>query len=165
MGLIAIYPGSFDPFTHGHCDIACRAAKLVDKLIIAVSAHSKKKMLFSPETRVSLIHESIYEYSPPLADKMEIVIFDNLLVDFVAEKKCDIVFRGLRATTDFEAEFQMASVNRKLDDRVDTVFLTASDKYHFISSSMVREISALGGDLSNYVSTAVTNALKEKFSS
>ncbi len=160
----AIYPGSFDPFTNGHLDIANRAAKLVDHLMIAVSAHEHKKCLFTAAERCQLITDSIKEQRPELSDKVTVISFNVLLVNFVREHQCDIVFRGLRATTDFEYEFQMASINRNLDSTVDTVFLTASDKYHFVSSTMVKEISSLDGDLQNYVAPCVNLALKNKFS-
>ncbi len=163
MSVIAVYPGSFNPFTYGHCDIACRAAKLVDKLIIAVSVHMKKSSLFSADERVGLTIEALAEYNPELAKKMVVMKFDGLLVDFMTQQQCDTIFRGLRATTDFEYEFQMASINRQLQADIDTIFLPADDKFHFVSSSMVREIASLAGDVSPFVTPSVKQAITKKF--
>ncbi len=162
MGLVGIYPGSFDPFTRGHGDITKRAARFVSKLIIGIAEHNTKTKLFTVEERHDMIQASICDMPADLVKKIRILAFDDLLVNFVRRNQADVVFRGLRATTDFEYEFQMASINRKLDENVDTLFLTASDKYQFISSSMVREITQLGGNIENYVSLAVNNKLKEK---
>ncbi|MCH9853129.1 MAG: pantetheine-phosphate adenylyltransferase [Alphaproteobacteria bacterium] len=163
MSVIAVYPGTFDPFTYGHCDVACRAAKLVDKLIIAVSVHMKKNTLFSADERIALTQDALAEYNAELAQKMVVLKFDNLLVDFMKQHQCDTIFRGLRATTDFEYEFQMASINRQLKADIDTVFLPADDKFHFVSSSMVREIASLAGDVSQFVTPVVKRAITKKF--
>ena len=165
MGIVGIYPGTFDPCSKGHCDIIERATKFVDRLIIAVSDHqtSPKKLLFTVDERLLMVKESIKETCPDILDKVMVESFSGLLVNYVRKCGADCIFRGLRATTDFEYEFQIASVNRNLDKNIDTLFLTATDKYQFISSSTIREIYQLGGDAENYVTPFVAKKLKQKF--
>ncbi|MGB1879256.1 MAG: pantetheine-phosphate adenylyltransferase [Gammaproteobacteria bacterium] len=160
MGTIAIYPGTFDPITLGHADIVCRASPLFDKLVVAVAGSSSKKTVFSPDERVALASEILAEF-----DNVEVRRFDGLMVDFARSQSASVVLRGLRAVTDFEYEFQLAGMNRKLMPECDTVFLPTSERYTYISSSLVREIATLGGDISEFVHPRIKQVLDERLSS
>ena len=153
----AVYPGTFDPITLGHIDIIKRASKLVDELIVGVLNNNSKTPLFTPEERVEMIRESVADMP-----NVKVMAFDGLLVDFAKQQKALFVVRGLRAVTDFEYEFQMAQANRIIDKDVDTVFLTTSNAYSFISSSTVRELASFGGDISKFVTKSVEKKVKEK---
>lgn len=157
MSITAVYPGTFDPITMGHMDLIKRAARFYDRLIIAVADNRNKQSLFSLEERIALT-------SAVLADikNVEVHGFNTLLVDFVAEVQGNVLLRGLRAVSDFEYEFQLASMNRKLAPQVETMFMTPAEQYAFISSSLVREVSSLGGDVSEFVHPLVVEALQEK---
>jgi pantetheine-phosphate adenylyltransferase len=157
--VIAIYPGSFDPVTLGHEDIARRTLRLADRLIIAVAetATQSKRGLFTVEERVALLKEIFNGH-----DRVECVTFSGLLMDFAREREAHCVIRGLRAVSDFEYEFQMAQMNRELYGEVETVFLTPDTPFSFLSASLVREVAALGGDVSSFVSEPVKRALKAK---
>jgi pantetheine-phosphate adenylyltransferase len=157
--ITAIYPGSFDPVTNGHLDVAGRAVKLFDRLIIAVAHNSEKRGLFSPEERVDLIRRSTGDLR-----NVEVVAFDGLLVDFAAKCGASAVVRGLRAVTDFEYEFQMALMNKKLRPELETVFLASCEAYTYLSSRVIKEVARLGGDVSGLVPAAVAEALGEKLS-
>lgn len=153
----AVYPGTFDPITLGHIDIIKRASKIVDELIVGVLNNNSKTPLFTPEERVEMIRESVADMP-----NVKVIAFDGLLVDFAKQQKALFVIRGLRAVTDFEYEFQMAQANRIIDKDVDTVFLTTSNAYSYISSSTVRELASFGGDISKFVSKNVEKKVKEK---
>ena len=153
----AVYPGTFDPVTLGHLDIIERASKIVDELIVGVLKNNSKTPLFTPEERVEMLKESVAHLP-----NVKVVFFDGLLVDFAKQYKALFVIRGLRAVTDFEYEFQMAQANRIIDRNVDTVFLTTSNAYSYISSSTVRELASFGGDISKFVTKAVEKKVKEK---
>ena len=156
---IAIYPGSFDPVTNGHIDLINRSSKLFSKIIVAVSDVSvNKKYLFNSKERMELINKSINHLN-----NVEVAIFDNLLIDYAQKCKANIIIRGLRAISDFENEFQMSLMNKKLDNNIDTVFLMPDEKYTYISSSIVKEVSSLGGDIKDYVPTSVLKALDKKY--
>lgn len=159
---IGIYPGTFDPVTKGHLQLIRRASKLVDKLIIAVASNERKQPLFTLDERVGLIETDILNM-PEKYCEVEIKSFDSLLVHFAEEMKADCIFRGLRAVSDFEYEFQMTGMNARLAPDIETVFLMASDKYQFVSSAFVKEIFSMGGDISEVVTPNVAKALKEKF--
>lgn len=146
MKRIAIYPGTFDPITNGHLDLLVRATKIFDKVIIAVANNPRKNPLFSIEERISMI-EAV---SGDIAN-IEVEPFDDLLVNYVGRKNANFVIRGLRAVSDFDYEFQLASANRRLDENVETIFLTPSEANYFISSSLVREISFYEGDVQSFV--------------
>jgi pantetheine-phosphate adenylyltransferase len=157
----AIYPGTFDPITKGHLDIIARAASIVDELIVAVAENAGKNPRFSVSQRVALVEADVKTLPPELAGKIRVESFHNLLMHYVESKDAKIIIRGLRAISDFEYEFQMASMNSRLNPNVQTVFLTATDKLQFISSRFVREIADLGGDVSQFVSTGVVAALRK----
>ena len=158
MNITAIYPGTFDPITNGHADLLQRALKRFDRVIIAVAGSTGKSTCFSLEERVSLAQTALAQL-----DHVEVVGFSGLLVKFAQDQGADVILRGLRAVSDFEYEFQLASMNRKLAPDVETMFLTPSEKYAYISSSLVREIARLQGDVSAFVSADVHAALRERF--
>ena len=157
MGTIAIYPGTFDPITLGHIDIVSRAAPLFEKLIVAVAGSTSKTTVFSPDERVALAAEILAGHA-----NVEVTRFDGLMVDFARSQSASVVLRGLRAVTDFEYEFQLAGMNRKLMPECDTVFMPTSEKYTYISSSLVREIAALGGDISEFVHPSIKQVLDQR---
>jgi len=157
MGLIAIYPGTFDPFTNGHADLVRRACSLFDEVVVGVTAGDHKQPFFGLEERVELATQAVKQF--PHA---KVLSFHGLLVDLARQQNAKVIIRGLRAVSDFEFEFQLASMNRQLDDNFETIFLTPSEQHTFISSSLVREIAALGGDVSKFVSEAVLNAIQAK---
>ena len=155
MKRIAIYPGTFDPITNGHVDLIERATHLFDKVIVAVAKATSKSPVFDLEKRVALATDVLAKI-----DNVDVCGFDILLVEYMKQKNATIILRGLRAVSDFEYEFQLASMNRHLSDQVETVFLTPAEQYTFISSSLVREIARLGGDVSQFVDPKVVAALK-----
>ena len=159
MPQIAMYPGTFDPVTNGHLDLVERACQIFDKLYIAVAISPKKSPLFDLDERVQLIKQTLG--SNP---KIEVVGFNSLLIDFAAELGARVLVRGLRAVSDFEFEFQLASANRRLAPKLETVFLTPSEANTFVSSSLVKEIASFGGDVSSFVSPEVQKALIDKYS-
>lgn len=154
---IAVYPGTFDPFTRGHEDLVRRAARLFGRVIIGVAESRKKQPLFSLADRVAMAKEILGDVK-----NVEVFGFDGLLMKFVYENNASIVLRGLRAVSDFDYEFQMAGMNRNLYPDVETVFLTPAEQYMFISSTMVREIAILGGDVSKFVQAPVLAQLAKK---
>ena len=157
MGRIAIYPGTFDPLTNGHSDLIARARPLFDKIIVAVAARSGKSPIFDLAERVDLARQVLADM-----DNVEVCGFDSLLVDFARQKNARVIVRGLRAVSDFEYEFQLASMNRKMAPDVETVFLMPAEQYAFISSTLVKEVASLGGDVSAFVHERVHQAMKDK---
>jgi len=155
--LTAIYPGTFDPITLGHADLMRRAAGLFDRLVLAVAAGHHKRTLFSLDERLEMAREIAQPY-----DNVEVMPFKGLLRNFVVGLGGKVVVRGLRAVTDFEYEFQMAGMNRQLMPEVETVFMTPSDQFQFVSGTFVREIATLGGDVSKFVAPSVLTRLKER---
>ncbi len=155
-----VYPGTFDPITNGHTNLVERAAKLFDKIIIAVAASPKKKPLFPLEQRVALSRE-VLSHLP----NVEVIGFENLLAEFVAEHNANIILRGLRAVSDFEYEFQLADMNRRLVPQAESIFLTPDNHLSYISSTLIREIASLGGKVSEFVSPVVNDALIAHFQS
>ena len=153
-----VYPGTFDPITNGHIDLVERACKLFDEVVVAIAASEKKGPLFTLEERVNITRQVLSHLS-----NVEVCGFNVLLADFVAEKKAQAVMRGLRAVSDFEYEFQLANMNRALRPEMESLFLTPSEHLSYISSSLVREIAALGGDVSKFVHPLVQQGLNEKF--
>jgi pantetheine-phosphate adenylyltransferase len=159
--VLAVYPGTFDPLTHGHEEIIRRALQLFDRVIVAVAAgHHKKNALFTMEERMDMVREAVKQYP-----HVSVESYGGLLRDFVVEHGAKAVVRGLRAVTDFDYEFQLAGMNRSLMPDVETVFLTPSDKYQFVSSTFVREIAMLGGEVEKFVSPSVLVRLLDKVKS
>ena len=156
---IAVYPGTFDPFTNGHRDLVQRAASnIFDKVYICVAENSRKDTLFSLDERIELARKSLSEI-----ENIEVIGFSGLLVDFAKELKAKVILRGLRVVSDFEYEFQMSSMNKKLNNDIESIFLTPSESYAFLSSSLVKEIAELGGDVSEFVSKEVKEAIQIKY--
>jgi pantetheine-phosphate adenylyltransferase len=158
MNIAAIYPGTFDPITNGHIDLAQRAARIFDRVVVAVAANKGKAPLFNLEERVALAREALKDLA-----NVEVLSFENLTVDCARASGAAVILRGLRAVSDFEFEFQLAGMNRHLGPELETMFLTPSDKYAFLSSSVIREIAKLGGDVSSFVPELVRAALVRKF--
>lgn len=152
-----VYPGTFDPITNGHVDLVERASKLFGKVVIGIASNRQKSPLFTIEERIDLARECLQHIS-----NVEIYGFNSLLVNFVKECNADAIMRGLRAVSDFEYEFQMANMNRALSPEIESIFLTPSEKFSYISSSLVREISSLNGDVSQFVPANVAKALAVK---
>lgn len=155
----AIYPGTFDPVTFGHLDIIHRSAKIVDELIVGVLNNKSKSPLFTPEERVEMLKEELKDLP-----NVKVMAFDGLLIDFAKAQKASFVIRGLRAVTDFEYELQMALTNRTLDPEVDTIFLTTSLKYAYISSSTVKEVAAFHGNISKFVPKRIAKKVEKRYS-
>jgi pantetheine-phosphate adenylyltransferase len=158
-GLSAVYPGTFDPMTSGHEDLVRRASSLFPRLIVAVAAGHHKRTMFTIDERLEMAKQLSAAYP-----NVEVLAFRGLLRDFVVEHNGRVVVRGLRAVSDFEYEFQMAGMNRQLMPEVETVFLTPSDQYQFVSGTFVREIASLGGDVSKFVAPSVLQRLKRRVS-
>jgi pantetheine-phosphate adenylyltransferase len=161
---VGIYPGTFDPITNGHADIIRRAAKIVDRLVVGVARNDGKGPLFSTDERVEIVRDEIATMlEPGTAERIEVRPFASLLMSFAESVNASVIIRGLRAVSDFEYEFQMAGMNARLNTEIETVFLMASDRYQFISSRFVKEIGALGGDVSHFVSRQVAARLVDRF--
>ena len=160
---IGIYPGTFDPITNGHADIIRRAIRIVDRLVIGVARNDGKGPLFPTDDRVEIVRDEVAHLENGDAERIEVRAFDSLLVDFARSVGATVVIRGLRAVSDFEYEFQMAGMNARLNPEIETVFLMASDRYQFISSRFVKEIGALGGEVSHFVSPRVARRLSDRF--
>tara|TARA_R110000868_G_scaffold91080_3_gene252663 strand:- start:5728 stop:6210 length:483 start_codon:yes stop_codon:yes gene_type:complete len=158
MTNIAIFPGTFDPITFGHIDLITRAAKIFSKVIVSIAGNMKKAPLFNFDERIALCEE-IFKNNK----NIEVKGFNNLLAHFATEQKADVVIRGLRAVSDFEYEFQLATMNRRLNDSFETIFLTPAEKYSFLSSSLIKEVASLNGDVSEFVPEIVACALYKKY--
>ena len=157
MSPIAIYPGTFDPITKGHSDLVGRATRLFDQVIVALAANPGKQPVFTLDERLALARIALEEF-----DNVQVCAFDGLLVEFAREKQAQVIMRGLRAVSDFEYEFQLAGMNRKLAPDIETLFLTPAEQYAYISSSLVREIALLGGDVSPFVHEKIRAELARK---
>jgi pantetheine-phosphate adenylyltransferase len=161
---VGVYPGTFDPITNGHTDIIRRAAKVVDRLIVAVARNDGKGPLFSTDERVEIVRDDIADLLDKEArERIEVRAFETLLMSFAESVGASVIIRGLRAVSDFEYEFQMMGMNARLNTEIEYVFLMASDRYQFISSRFVKEIGALGGDISHFVSKRVAARLISRF--
>ena len=152
-----VYPGSFDPPTNGHLDVIQRASRLFDRVVVAVARNNNKSPLFSPDERKVLIEESVSDLA-----NVDVDVFEGLLIDYVTKQNCNIVIRGIRAVSDFEFEFQMALMNRKLNEKIETLFMMPRASYSFLSSHLVKEIASLGGAVSTFVSETTSKALVTK---
>lgn len=159
MSVVAVYPGTFDPITNGHSDLVARASRLFDKVVIAIAVSPAKAPLFELDQRINLARMVLSEY-----DNVEVCGFSELLVEFVRKQQANVILRGLRAVSDFEYEMQLASMNRRLAPQIETLFLTPSENSSFISSSLVREIAVLRGDVSQFVHPLVVEALQQRVS-
>ncbi len=157
QGRLAIFPGSFDPLTNGHVDIILRSAHLFERIVVAILINAEKNPLFTANERVEIIREVFKEYP-----NVEVDTFDGLLVEYARRRRASAIIRGLRAVSDFEFEFQMALMNRKLEARVETIFLMPKEEYTYLSSRIVKEIARLGGDVAKFVPAAVAEALKKR---
>lgn len=153
-----VYPGTFDPITNGHTDLIVRASRLFDRVVVAVAADTGKAPTFTTEERLSLVRAAVEDQA-----RVEVVSFSGLLVNFTRELGIGVIMRGLRAVSDFEYEFQLAGMNRRMDADIETLFLTPAEQYTYISSSLVREIARLRGDVSPFVAPIVQAALRERF--
>jgi len=153
-----IYPGTFDPITNGHTNLVERASRVFDKIIIAVAASPKKRPLFPLERRVELAQEVLSHI-----DNIQVIGFENLLAEFVREHNANVILRGLRAVSDFEYEFQLADMNRRLVPQAESIFLTPDNHLSYISSTLIREIAALGGNIDEFVHPSVAKALNDHF--
>ena len=160
---VGVYPGTFDPITNGHTDIIRRALHVVDRLVIGVARNDGKGPLFSTDERVEIVRDEVAHLENGGAERIEVRPFDTLLMSFAENAGAGVIIRGLRAVSDFEYEFQMAGMNARLNPTIETVFLMASDRYQFISSRFVKEIGALGGDVTHFVSPRVAVRLVARF--
>lgn len=158
MSVVAVYPGTFDPVTNGHSDLVARASRLFDKVIVAVAASPSKAPLFELDHRIELAQKVLFEHK-----NVEVCGFSELLVEFVRKRKGNVILRGLRVVSDFEYEMQLASMNRHLATEIETLFLTPSEKCSFISSTLVKEIAALQGDVTEFVHPLVIDALRKRY--
>lgn len=158
MKNIAVYAGTFDPITYGHVDLVERASRIFDQVLIGIAESPQKKPLFSLEERVYLAAETLKNHK-----NVSVLGFDSLLLDFAKAHGANVILRGLRTVTDFDYEFQLASMNRHLNPRIESIFLMPSENYMYISSSLVREIASLGGDVTSFVPALVMNALQKKY--
>src|SRR4051812_41162126 len=160
---VGVYPGTFDPITNGHMDIILRATRLVDHLVVGVARNAGKGPIFTMEERVAIVQEELIAHHDELSSKVVVQPFDNLLMHFAMSVGASVIIRGLRAVSDFEYEFQMAGMNARLNPKIETAFLMATDRYQFISSRFVKEIGALGGDVRHFVSPRVADRLLDRF--
>lgn len=158
MATTALYPGTFDPVTKGHTDLVGRASVVFDRVILAIAESPHKEPLFSLDKRICMARNELQAL-----ENVEVVGFDSLLIEFAAECGANVLVRGLRAVSDFEYEFQLASMNRHLNESIETLFMTPDEQFSFISSTLVKEVARLGGDVSSFVSAEVAGALAEKF--
>jgi len=163
MKKVAIYPGTFDPITYGHIDVIKKALKLFDKVIVAASDGTNKNYLFNPIERIKIINKALFSDLKFDKKKIEVISFTSLTTDLCKKYKSNIILRGLRAVSDFEYEFQLAGMNRKLNNNIETIFLMSDVENQIISSKFVKEIVRLGGDIKQFTTKSTINSLKEKY--
>ena len=163
MTKIAIYPGTFDPITYGHIDVIKKSLKLFDKIIVAVSETSNKEYLFTTEERINIVNKSLFGDLKLNKKKINVVSFNSLTTDLCKKYKANVILRGLRAVSDFEYEFQLAGMNRKLNNNIETIFLMSDVENQIISSRFVKEIVKLGGDIKKFTTKSAIKSLKEKY--
>ena len=162
MNKVAIYPGTFDPITYGHIDVIQKALKLFDKIVVGVSNVNNKSYLFSSEERINIVNKALFEDLKLSKKKIVVVSFNSLTTDLCKKFKSNIILRGLRAVSDFEYEFQLAGMNRKLNNNIETIFLMSDVKNQIISSKFVKEIVKLGGDIKKFTTKSTIKSLKDK---
>lgn len=160
---VGVYPGTFDPTTNGHMDIIKRGARVLDRLVIGVAVNVGKGPLFSLDERVEMVRDEVASIDDPKVGKIDVKPFDSLLMQFAEAESADCILRGLRAVSDFDYEFQMAGMNARLNADIEILFLMASERHQFIASRLVKEIAALGGDISSFVSPTVARRVNERF--
>ncbi len=163
MKVNAIYPGTFDPITYGHIDVIKKALNIVDKVIVAISESNNKNYLFDSEERISIVKKALYKDLKFKKNKVQVILFNTLTTDLCKKNKSKIILRGLRAVSDFEYEFQLAGMNRKLNDNIETIFLMSNVENQIISSKFVKEIASLGGDINKFTTKSTIKALKNKY--
>ena len=163
MNKVVIYPGTFDPITHGHIDVIKKALKLFDKIVVGVSNVSNKNYLFSSEERIEIVNKALFKDLKLNKKKIVVVSFNSLTTDLCKKFKSNIILRGLRAVSDFEYEFQLAGMNRKLNNNIETIFLMSDVENQIISSKFVKEIVKLGGDIKKFTTKSTIKSLKQKY--
>ncbi len=161
--VVGVYPGTFDPFTYGHLDIVNRALHILDNLVVGVAQNTGKQTLFTLDERISMVREQISKIDIPTGKKLEVLPIPNLLIDFAKDVRAGVIIRGLRAVSDFDIEFKLCSMNRRLDDSIETMLIMTDEKFQFVSSSFVKEIVRLGGDISGFVPKEIELKLKNKY--
>ncbi len=161
--VVGVYPGTFDPFTYGHLDIVKRALKVVDTLVIGVAQNSGKHTVFSNSERIDMIKNELAGQTFAKGKKVIVKPIPNLLIDFARDAGASVIFRGLRAVSDFDREFKLCVMNRRLNEEIESVFIMTDERFQFVSSTFTKEIARLGGDISTFVSPAIALKLKEKF--
>ena len=162
-GVTGVYPGTFDPFTYGHLDIVQRALHIADNLIVGVAENTGKQMLFSLDERIAMVQQQLQKMVLPRGKTLRVLPIPNLLINFAKDVGANVIIRGVRAISDFDMEFKLCSMNRKLDDSVETVLVMTDEKFQFVSSSFTKEIVRLGGDVSAFVPPEVELNLKNKY--
>ena len=161
--VIAVYPGTFDPFTYGHLDIVQRALHIVDNLVIGVAKNTGKDTIFSLDERIEMVRQQVQKVTLPKGKTLRILPIPNLLINFAKDVGASVIIRGLRAVSDFDTEFKLCSMNRRLDDSIETMLIMADEKFQFVSSSFAKEIVRLGGDISDFVPPDIALKLKNKY--
>lgn len=162
-GVIGVYPGTFDPFTYGHLDIVTRTLHIIDNLIVGVAKNTGKDTVFSLDERITMVKEELKAVELPSGKTLQVLPIPNLLIDFAKGVGAGVIIRGLRAVSDFDTEFKLCSMNRRLDDSIETMFIMADEKYQFVSSSFAKEIVRLGGDISSFVPVDIELKLRSKY--
>ena len=163
MKKTAIYPGTFDPVTYGHIDVIQKSLKIVDKLIVAISNGNQKRYLFSIEERIEIVKKALFSDLRFNKNKIKVISFNSLTTDLCAKYKSNIILRGLRAASDFEYEFQLAGMNRKLNNKIETIFLMSDVKNQIISSRLIKEVAELNGDIKKFTTKSTINSLQKKY--
>ena len=163
MNKIAIYPGTFDPITYGHIDVIQKSLKIVDKIIVAISNGNQKNYLFSIDERIEIVNKALFSDLKLNKNKIKVVSFNSLTTDLCKKYKSNIILRGLRAASDFEYEFQLAGMNRKLNNKIETIFLMSDLKNQIISSRLIKEVAELNGNIKKFTTKSTINSLKKKY--
>ena len=163
MKIIAIYPGTFDPITYGHIDVIQKALKIFDNIVVAISDSKQKNQLFSIDERIEIVNKALFSDLKFIKNKIKVISFNSLTTDLCKKYKSNIILRGLRAASDFEYEFQLAGMNRKLNNNIETIFLMSDVKNQIISSRLIKEVAELNGDIKKFTTKSTINSLKKKY--